>query len=299
MMYKLLVLDMDGTLLNNNKEISNENIAAIKKACDAGVKTILCTGRSILGIEKFLKMLNLNNYNNYSITCSGSLILNNTKEKILHHETLNIEDIRFIDNISKELNVTYNMYSHDKLLSPCPSFYNSFESAENNMSIMYFDNFETLNNCLVTKMTLINEDKKIKNELKKIFSEGIIGKATFFEPKENGNFNEHLFFDIDKLPKKLTEKYTLLKTTPYTIEVLNKNCNKGTGVKILADTLKISREEIICIGDSGNDKHMIEYAGLGVAMGNAFNEIKEVADYITLTNEQNGVAHVIEKFILN
>lgn len=94
------------------------------------------------------------------------------------------------------------------------------------------------------------------------------------------------------------EKFTVSKVTPFNVEVMKKNSNKRSGIEKIAQQLKIKPYEIICIGDSGNDKQMIEYAGLGVAMGNAFAEIKEIADYVTYTNEENGVAHVIDKFIL-
>ena len=82
------------------------------------------------------------------------------------------------------------------------------------------------------------------------------------------------------------------------LEFLDKTVNKGTGVKLLAEKLNIRQDEIICIGDAENDIHMIEFAGLGVAMGNAFDNVKRAADFITKTNEEDGVAHVIDKFIL-
>ena len=104
---------------------------------------------------------------------------------------------------------------------------------------------------------------------------------------------------MSKLPKGLLEKFTVSKVAPFIVEVMKKNSSKRSGIEKLAEELKIKPHEIICIGDSGNDKQMIEYAGLGVAMGNAFPEIKEIADYVTYSNEDNGVAHVIDKFILN
>lgn len=80
---------------------------------------------------------------------------------------------------------------------------------------------------------------------------------------------------------------------------MNPNSNKGTGVKALADYLGIDASEVICMGDAGNDHHMIEYAGLGIAMENASEDTKAIANYITDTNDNSGVAQVIEKFILN
>ncbi|MEG0857514.1 MAG: HAD-IIB family hydrolase, partial [Terrisporobacter sp.] len=93
--------------------------------------------------------------------------------------------------------------------------------------------------------------------------------------------------------------YTIVRSTPFFLEFLNPQANKGAGIGLLAHELGIKQDEIICVGDAGNDKHMIEYAGLGVAMGNATEDIKDLADYITLSNDDDGVAHVINKFILN
>ena len=104
---------------------------------------------------------------------------------------------------------------------------------------------------------------------------------------------------MEKLPKEVFEKYTVVRSTPYFLEFLNKEVNKGVGVEMLAKHLGVKQEEIITFGDAGNDLHMIEYAGLGVAMANAFDEVKEAANYITDSNEYDGVAKAIEKFILN
>ena len=103
---------------------------------------------------------------------------------------------------------------------------------------------------------------------------------------------------IEKLPKEIYDNYTVVRSAPFFLEFINKKVNKGFGVELLAKSLGIKQEEVICMGDAGNDIHMIEYAGLGVAMGNAFPEVKEIASYVTKTNEENGVAHVINKFVL-
>jgi len=104
---------------------------------------------------------------------------------------------------------------------------------------------------------------------------------------------------IKKIPQEFYQKYTVVKSAPYFLEFLHIKANKGLGVKKLAEKLNIKKEEVICIGDAGNDTHMVEYAGLGVAMGNAVQELKDIADFVTLSNEEHGVAHVIDRFIFN
>ena len=104
---------------------------------------------------------------------------------------------------------------------------------------------------------------------------------------------------IDNLPKEVYDKYTVVRSAPYFLEFLNKEVNKGVGVEMLAKHMGITLDQVITMGDAGNDLHMIECAGMGVAMGNAFEEIKEVANYITDTNENDGVAKAIEHLVLN
>jgi Cof subfamily protein (haloacid dehalogenase superfamily) len=104
---------------------------------------------------------------------------------------------------------------------------------------------------------------------------------------------------VDNLPQEVYEKYTVVRSAPFFLEFLNKEVNKGVGVEMLAKHLGVKREEVITMGDAGNDLHMIEYAGMGIAMGNAFDEVKEAANYITDSNNEDGVAKAIEKFVLS
>ena len=99
------------------------------------------------------------------------------------------------------------------------------------------------------------------------------------------------------LPANIYQQYSILRSAPYFIEILNTNVNKGNAVQKIAEHLKITPEKIMCIGDQDNDLAMLQYAGLGVAMGNAPEEIKKVAKFITLSNKEHGVAVAINKFI--
>lgn len=299
-MYKLLALDMDGTLLNNNKEISKDNIVAIKKAKEMGVKIVLCTGRAHQGIEKYLEELELMTDEHYSATCSGAYVLNNTKNDVLKCDTFSMEDIRVVRSMASELDIKFNMFTDTDLMIFENSFFSYYDSIANNLPIKLVELHDIKDNTNITKLTLINEDSSVRDSIVKLFK-----NTEEEEPNNNlyistnDSFKRNLFDNLSQLPNNIAEKYTLLKTSPYTVEVIRKEANKGMGVKAISDRFRIRKEEVICIGDSGNDRHMIEYAGLGVAMGNAFEEIKEIADYITEDNENNGVAHVIEKFILS
>ena len=103
---------------------------------------------------------------------------------------------------------------------------------------------------------------------------------------------------INQLPESLYTLYTVVQSAPFFLELMNPNSNKGTGVAMLAEHLGLDASEVICMGDAGNDHHMIKYAGLGVAMGNATDDIKAIANHVTDTNDNDGVAKVIEEFVL-
>ncbi|MCJ7688539.1 MAG: Cof-type HAD-IIB family hydrolase [Clostridiaceae bacterium] len=295
-MYKLLVLDMDGTLLNENQKISKENIAAIEKARKMDVKIVIASGRTIQGIENYLEELDLLNEDNYCVVCSGAIVMNNTKDRIIHSSPLSYEEFKYVFDLVKRLNINLNMYSDESILIHSSNYYSRIDSIANNLPLQMMD-FNYLNkDTLITKIMLINEDLSIVDEMQALFPSIIVDDISIQGKDE---YNKDLFKDISKLPVEFLDKFSVSKVTPFNVEVMKKNANKRAGIEKLAEQFKIKPHEIICIGDSGNDRHMIEYAGLGVAMGNAFPEIKEIADYVTLTNEENGVAHVIEKFILN
>ena len=103
---------------------------------------------------------------------------------------------------------------------------------------------------------------------------------------------------LENIPKDLFDKYTIVRSAPFFLEFLNKNANKGTALEALCNTINIPLSKSIAVGDEENDQHMIKMAGLGVAMGNARDSIKEIANYVTCSNNEHGVAKVIDKFIL-
>ena len=267
-MYKLIALDMDGTLLKGDKTISKENYNAIQKAKKLGVKIVLATGRPLNGIKKYLEHLDLINENDYAIVYGGAVVQNTKSGKFLSNNVLKLSDWNYLFSLSQELNVNIHVLTSNECITPKDNKYSNVEATMNNIPII-IDNPSTMNkNLSLIKIMFIDEPELLEKV-------------------------------IAKLPKEIYDKYTVVRSAPYFLEFLNINANKGIGVDSLAKILNIKQEEVICIGDAGNDMHMVEYAGLGVAMENAFPELKEIANYITLSNENNGVAHVIDKFIFN
>lgn len=266
-MYKLVAIDMDGTLLKDDKTISEENKAAIKKAKDKGVKVVLSTGRPLEGIKKYLKQLDLISDHDYAVAFNGGLVEKTSEDEILTENYMTKEDLNLLYDLSKDLDIDIHFLTIDKCYTPKLNPYSKMESTLNGIPLNVGDFNNLDDNIKIIKIMFVGAEKKL-DEI------------------------------ITKLPEFLYNKYNIVRTDAVYLEFLNKDVSKGYGVKKLAEKLDIKQEEVICIGDAENDIHMVEYAGLGVAMGNAFPQLKKVANYITKTNEQHGVAHVIEKFIL-
>ena len=267
-MYKLVAIDMDGTLLNGERKISPENYEAIQKARENGVKVVLASGRPLVGFKRYLEELNLVSEEDYVVAFNGAIVQSSGGNKIISKTTLDLEDYEELYELSKELKVNIHALTENTVISPKDSKYTRLESEIN---------------LIHSEIIAVKDVPKDTNILKVMFID---------DPKIIDEV-------IQKIPETVSSKYTVVRSEPFFLEFLHKSVNKGAGVEALAQKLNIKQEEVICIGDAGNDIHMVKYAGLGVAMGNAFPELKRVANFITKTNEQSGVAHVINKFILN
>lgn len=265
-MYKLIAVDMDGTLLREDKTVSERTKVAIQMAHEQGVKVVLASGRPIEGLNRYLEELGLCTEEDYVLSYNGSVVQNVGTREVIAKSVLKGTDLMNLYEIAKQLNVNIHAFSKDGCITPKMSEYSQLEGRINGIPVHEVD-------------------------YSKISADEDIVKIMLIDPVEI------LEEAIKKLPQDIYEKYTVVRSAPYFLEFLNKKSGKATGVQALAEHLDIKREEIICIGDAGNDLDMIEYAGLGVAMGNAFEEVKKAADYITATNEEDGVAKVIEKFV--
>ena len=256
-MYKIIALDMDGTLLNDDKIITEMTKKALQSAREKGVKVVLASGRPIDGLRRYLEELGLVDDNEYVLSYNGCLVQETKSEKIISEKGLKGSDLHYI----------YNFSPTRGLITPKNSKYTEVEADINKIDINICDFDEISKDESIIKIMLIDEPE-------------VLDKA------------------IAKLPKEVGEKYNLAKSTPYFFEIINKESNKGLGLKALADYLNVDKDEIIAVGDAGNDLDMIEFAGLGVAMENGHSNVKEAANYITKSNNEDGIAEVVRKFIL-
>ncbi|MEW8955970.1 Cof-type HAD-IIB family hydrolase [Clostridium sp.] len=277
MMYKLLCTDMDGTLLGKKHEISKENIEAVKKASAKGVKIAVCTGRLHSSAFYYASLLEVKTP---VISSNGAFIREKDEDKIIYKSILKKEHCNKILNVCRKygLNVTFH--------TPNTVF------AEN--ELFSAKNYQEFNKNLPEEGR-VNIEVVPEGTLEEIFDkyEEDIIKAIVIEDEK--------LIELKKAKDEVKNLGGLevVSSFPNNFEIMSEGVSKGRAVEIIANTYGIKKEEVICIGDNENDISMLKYAGLGIAMGNASEEAKGAADYITDTNLNNGVAKAIEKFILN
>lgn len=268
MSIKLVAIDIDGTLVNNNREITPEVFEAIQKAKAAGVKIVIATGRPLLGVKNILESLNLLDAGDYVITYNGALVQATATGEAFIDEPLTYDDYVDIEMESRRLKTPLHsitmstIYTHNRNISK----YSINEAYITGLPLKYRTAEEMAKHEII-KMMYIDEPEKLDET-------------------------------ITKLPQRFKERYTIVKSTPFYLEILNKNASKGLAVQHLAEKLGFSHEETMAIGDEENDRSMLEAVGNPVVMANGNPELKKIAKYITKSNEASGVAHAINEWVL-
>lgn len=269
-MIRLIALDLDGTLLNNEKKVSPETRKILIRAQEKGVKVVLCSGRPIAGIKPYLDFLGLNAPGNYAITYNGGLVQKTNTGEVLSEKILTRRDIRKLYSLSRQLKVPMNFIDRNYVYCPLPP--------KGRPSL-----YGTVMNSLPFIGATID---RLPGDLK-------INKVVYCTDQD------YLDTAIDKIPDAFRTSYSVLKSRPILLEIMNKEVDKGRGLKELGAYLNIKPDEMMTCGDQENDLAMIRLAGLGVAMGNAIQEVKDTAQFVTKTNTDDGVAYAVEKFVLN
>lgn len=267
MAIKLIAIDMDGTLLNPQHEVTPGVKQAIKAAREKGIAIVLATGRPFIGVERYLMELDLQLEGQYCITNNGALVQKAASGDCVAEVTLTHDDYLYFEKLARELGVHFQaltksqLFTANKDISP----YTVHESYLTGIPLHYRAVEEMDPSMTFPKVMMIDPPEALDQA-------------------------------IARLPQEARDRYTIMKSSPYYLEILNKQVNKGAGVKALADKLGLSREEVMAIGDQENDLAMLEFAGTGVAMGNAIDAAKAIAQFVTKTNMEDGVAYAINKF---
>ncbi len=266
-MYKLVVLDIDGTLVNSEKKITEKTKEYIKKATEKGVKFILASGRTPYGILPVAKEIELEKIGGYILAYNGGMCVNCVTMETLYETNMHNSEITKIYEYAKENNIPLMTYDKETLLIP-------------NEVTKYIELEARINNLTIKK------------------SEDFLKDVNFDFPKVLFTDEGEILAKHESKVKELVPHLEVFRSEPFFLEVCPPNIHKATGIAKIIEILGVKQEEVIAIGDGFNDVTMIEYAGLGVAMGNAHDDIKAIANYVTVTNDEDGVCKVIEEFIL-
>ncbi|MDO4535891.1 MAG: Cof-type HAD-IIB family hydrolase [Clostridium perfringens] len=275
MKYKMICIDMDGTLLNSKHEVSERNKEAIKKAIEKGIVVAITTGRIFRSAKIYADLLGIETP---IVASNGGFIKEQDKEEIIYKSALTYDELKKIDSIIKKhnLNVYYNLYDGiilEKTLDENHAYKQANKRAKTEED-------------KITIMENVDLDKAFKEH------QGDVLKAICIENENIEGLNNA------KEELKEIEGLEVVSSWSNNFEVMPKGTCKWSGIKQLAKILGVKEEEVICIGDSENDLSMIQNAGFGVAMGNARVDVKEAAKYITDDNEHDGVGKAIEKIVL-
>ena len=285
-MYKLIAIDLDGTMLNQYGAVTENTKEAIKKIQEKGTEVIIVSGRPIDSIKTIAKEIQSEKY---FISGNGAILYDIKKQEIIYENTLKKSKVLDIIKICEENSIFYTIYTEKEIISKSLNF-----------NVLYY-NKENLNKDEENK-THINlmEDiyDYIRNREEKIIKFTICdnNQAIFNSiMRKLKEIEEIEVLDVSHMSRKTikqgTEEFAI---EYYYTEISAQNVDKWSALEILMEKTGIKREEIVTIGDNINDKKMIENAGLGIAMQNGSPEVRKIAKYIAPDNNDDGVAKVLE-----
>lgn len=265
MKYKIISLDIDGTLTNSEKLITQKTRKKLIEFQKDGGRIILASGRPVAGIVPHAETLELKKYGGYILAFNGGCVIDCKNGNILFQKKLPLDVIPEIYEIVNKFPVGINTYKgNDIIVGNCINKYTEIEAKINGLGIKFVEDFPTYVNFDINKCLIHGEPK-----------------------------------DILKLEKILSEKFGknlgIFKSESFFLEIVPECVDKAKSIDRLLKMIGIKTEECIACGDGFNDISMIKYAGLGVAMSNAQPPVKAVADYVTLSNDEDGIAHLIKK----
>ena len=254
---------MDGTLLNDQKEITPETVSCIRAAIEEGLLFTLCTGRPAQGVEKYCRLLGLDVP---LITYNGAMLVHARTKEILFRQDMEPEDVRTVLDYGKKYQPTMCIWSENRLYTNVLNDQMRIYQKNAGTKAILLEDVNQLPSQGITKILWIDE----LSQIQKIQAE--IDPSDF----------RHV---------------TFCTSQPTYLEFFNSKVSKATAMEKLGELYGIGTAEMIAVGDSFNDLPMIRYAGLGVAMENAQPQVKEAADYVTASNQEDGVAKLLEKWL--
>lgn len=266
MLIRLVATDMDDTLLRDDWKISERTVRAVQEAQKQGIFFTFATGRMPASIRPYVQQLGLDVP---VISYNGAIVQEALSGEVLYRKVIPAETAREIVDWLLSQDINFHVYIKDQV----------FVEKLSDWSRQY------------TNATgILVEETDLQARLA-VEQDGV-EKIIMFDKPETMDVWEN------KVLQKYEGKVRTTKSKPSFLELIHPSVNKGAALSALAERLGVKREQVMAVGDSLNDIEMIRYAGLGVAMGNARKEVKEVADAVTATNQEDGVAQAIEKYVL-
>lgn len=272
MSIRLIAIDMDGTLLSTKNEVSLKTREMLRKAKEKGINIVISTGRIYTSARYYAKLLGINAP---IISCNGAFVVDHITEEVIYENPIEIKDCIRAIKILEDKNIYFHYYGKKDFfvgnLNNSYLYYykrGGIKNLENQINIKVIENhieFLQKERPSIYKLFILEEDSNKLMELKKIFSE-------------------------DK-------NLEISASSSNNMEIMNKNVSKGEALKRLSEKFNINREEVAAIGDSFNDASMLQFAGFPIAMGNSEKYIKDMAKFVTDTNDNDGVAKAIEKLL--
>ncbi|MEE0965783.1 MAG: Cof-type HAD-IIB family hydrolase [Bacilli bacterium] len=267
MNYKLIALDLDGTLKNSKNKITPKTKEALIKAQQQGVKIVLASGRPTPGLRHEAAELELDQYEGYLLSFNGAHVSDYKTKETIYEQTLTIKEAKSAYDRAKEYGLACMTYEDDVVVT---------EDNEDEYVIVEGN----INDIEVKKIESFKDN--LKNPIHKVL---LTGKP------------EYVASIVEEFKQPYGDSLSIYRSAPFFIEVMAQGIDKAASLDRLAKSLGIKQEEVMAFGDGYNDLSMIEYAGMGISMANGVDGVKERANFITLSNDEDGIAYALDKFL--
>ena len=266
MAYQIIVLDLDGTLTNSKKEITLKTKEALMRIQKEGKTVVLASGRPTPGVLPLAEELELEKYGGYILSFNGAKIINCSTKEVVYNKTVPEEYVKHLYDYAVKMNIGILSYTESGIvLGNGKDKYSELEAKINHLPTQEVHNFVEYIDFPENKFLMTGEPKQIFDAQKEL------------REQFGARLNIFRSFFLEIMPPEIDKAYSLGKLLAFLGE---------------------DKSHMICCGDGFNDLSMIRFAGLGVAMENAQIEVKEAADCITYSNDEDGVCHVVNKFML-